>query len=191
MLIGEVDREIIELFSEDIAAFYSINQIAKRLGKKYPYINRRVSFLIDQGILRKSVLGNTYLCSVNLGNDTTIAMLSLVEIERRNVAAQKQASLSRLSDEIKGSRGYAGLVCLILSKERVISVYDTKKQAAAGTVKIKGLVGVSIDRQEFLELLCSGGITKDHIILYGFERYFEMVREVEKELRSQQIHEIA
>jgi len=185
MLIGDVDREILELFSEDIAAFYSINQIAKRLGKKYPYLNKRVSSLLEQGILKKSVLGNTYLCSLNLASDSAIAMLSMVEIERREKAAARDRSLRQLIEQIKSEKR-EGLVCAVISGSRLIYVC----QERLSLPKLTGFASSSVDKAGFLDMLCSSGVIKEHTILYGFEGYFRLVREVEKELRAQQLRDI-
>jgi DNA-binding Lrp family transcriptional regulator len=190
MLIGDVDREIIELFSENVAAFYSINQIAKRLGKKYPYVNKRVSSLLQQGVLRKSVLGNTYLCSVNLACDSAVALLSMVEIGKRDEAAAKSEALRKLVDGTKGGKRGPDLICAMVCGKRLISV-SSASQDKRTLLSLRGLVSVGVDKETFLKMLRSEGVVRDHIILYGFERYFEMVCEVGEELRFQQIREIA
>jgi DNA-binding Lrp family transcriptional regulator len=186
MLIGNVDREILELFSEDIAAYYSINEVAKRLGKKYPYINKRVSSLISQGILRKSVLGNTYLCSANLASDSAIALLSLVEVARRDAAAAKNPSLRRLLEEMKAGERDSNLICAVLNGNRLISVGNGRLPS----LKLKGFSSISVSREVFLKMLLSEDIVEEHIIIFGFEKYFEMVGGVEKELRARQIREL-
>jgi DNA-binding Lrp family transcriptional regulator len=190
MLIGEVDREIIGLFSEDIAAYYSINKIAKKLGKKYPYINKRVSSLLEQAILKKSVLGNTYLCSINFGSDSAVAMLSLVEIDKRNSAATKNERLGKLLEQIRAKKREVNIGCAVISGTRLILV-GQDRIVSSDSLSLKGYSYVCASRKDFLKMLCEEGVVKDHVILYGFERYFEMVGEVEKELRAQQLREIA
>jgi DNA-binding Lrp family transcriptional regulator len=198
MLIGDVDREILELFSENVAAFYSINQIAKRLGKKYPYIKKRVSALLDSGVLKKSILGSSYLCSLNLASDSAVAMLSMIEIGRRDDAAEKSEPLKRLIAQIKAEKAGGGVRCVLISKNRLISVSQAVSRNAGQIegqdqqqpFRLKGLTSVRVSEKEFLRLLCAEGIVRDHLILYGFERYFEMVGEVEKELRLEQLREI-
>jgi DNA-binding Lrp family transcriptional regulator len=189
MLIGDVDREILEFYSEDIAAYHSINQIAKKLGKKYPYVNKRASSLLEQGILKKSVLGNTYLCSVNFSSDSAIALLSLVEIGKRDKAIAKDELLKQLLQQIKEEKRYSNLICVVISGNRLIYVRDGREQISLP--RVRGFSSVAVDAAEFSKMLCSEKIAKEHIILLGFEGYFGLVRGVEKELRAQQIHDIA
>ena len=179
MIFGDVDIEIVEAFSKRLVAFYSINQIAKILNKTYPYVNKRVSYLIEVGILRKSVLGSSHLCSLNLDNDKCLVLLSLVEIEKRDKFLKRNSELRGALELLKKEISKRTIHCILLSKEKIVFVLEDPQYS----IVIQGFQSTVVGKEEFLDLLLNNDVLQDHVIVYGFERYFEFVKEVEKELR--------
>ena len=178
MLLGEVDRDVLELFSQNVVASYSINQIAKKLNKSYPYVNKRVSALLDDGILQKRVVGSAHLCSLNFFNDSCIALLSLVEIEKRDAAIKKNRALDMALSWVKEHPKLRGYECMVVSERTVFLVGDEKPRR-----KLEGMHQKLISEDQFKNMLEQGKVLKEHVILAGFEAYFMMVREIEAELR--------
>ena len=179
MIFGDVDIEIVEAFSKNLVAFYSINQIAKLLKKTYPYVNKRVSYLIEQGILKKSVLGSSHLCSLNLANDKCIVLLSLVEIKKRDRFLKRNSKLRGALELLKKETSKRTFHCILLNKGKIIFVLEDPLYS----IVIQGFQSTVVGKKEFLDLLLNSDVLQDHVIVHGFEKYFEFVKEIEKELR--------
>ena len=180
MIIGTVDIEIIELFSQNLMAFYSINQIAKLLKKKYPYVNRRVSYLVKQGILRKRVIGSSHLCSLNLANDKCVMMLGMIEVDKRDSLLKIWPKLQKVSALLGEKKKLRNIYCALVSSRKLIVVVDeiTEKRS------VGGIESLYVTREQFRTLLLDGDVIEDHVILYGFEVFYEFVKGAEKELRN-------
>ncbi|MBW2970613.1 hypothetical protein KY320_00470 [Candidatus Woesearchaeota archaeon] len=172
-----------ELFSKDIVAYFSINQIAKLIGKTYPYVNKRVGYLIEEGILKKNVVGASHLCSVNFSNDKAIVLLSLVEIEKRDRFWNTRQELQKAFELIVKDNEERVFHCVLMHKKQLIFVVDDSKCK----VKIEGYDTKCVDKPGFKKLLLEGAILQDHTIISGFERYFEFIRGVERELKLKSI----
>lgn len=179
MIFGDVDIEIIELFSKNLVAFYSINQIAKLLNKTYPYVNKRVSYLIGEGILKKVKLGAAHLCSLNLSNDKTILLLSLTEIEKREEFIKKNTELGKALELLEQERRNRTIHCAFLHNNTIFFVLEDPQFS----IEIQGFQTSVINKDEFLKLVVKGDVLKEHIILYGSEKYFQFIKEVERELK--------
>lgn len=179
MIFGNVDLEIIEAFSKNLVAYYSINQIAKLLKKSYPYVNKRVSYLIKEGILKKSVVGASHLCSLNLTNDKCIVLLTLIEIDKRDRFLKRNAQLKGALGLLNQERSKRTIHCAFLHKGIIYFVLEDPQFSIA----IQGFPTAVAGKKEFLKLLTEGEVLSEHVILFGFEKYFEYVKEVEKELR--------
>jgi hypothetical protein len=81
MAKNTLESEILRLYADNLVNLFSINQIAKKLSRKYPYINKKVGMLISSGILKKIVVGRSHLCSLNLDNPKTVLALAMAELE--------------------------------------------------------------------------------------------------------------
>jgi DNA-binding Lrp family transcriptional regulator len=161
LIIGDVDIEVIGLFSRDLASFYSINEISKLLHKSYPYVNKRVNLMIKEGVLCKRNIGSSYLCYLNLSSKKTLALLMMVWSDR-----QERSKVGL--DEGKISPGCSCILCI---DKQLIAVSETP---------IKGTRQLS--EEEFDAYLKKEG-TKGILPVYGYERYIGAVRSIEGELR--------
>ena len=189
-LIGnELEQEIISLYSKDISSLYSINQIAHKLGKKYPYINKKVTILIKNNIFRKTIIGHSYLCSLNLKNDETIYLLILNEIHRKSSELKQNPGLQEVMDYVDKARKLINLQLVLKSKGRMLFVLDKpedKEQFEKAVIKqaMKDYKTEIHTKESFLkELLKSKELHDKHTILHGYEKYYEYVREIEDELK--------
>jgi DNA-binding Lrp family transcriptional regulator len=177
--IGDVDVEILELFSQRLLAYYSINQIAKKLGKKYPYVNKRVGYLVELGILRKSVIGSSHLISVNLSSDKCVMLLSMVEVEKRDRAIERQNKLQKVLALLDEEKRLRNIYCALVSSNKLIVVTDE----VARKRSVGGIDSLFVTREQFRALMLDGDIVNNHLILCGFEAFFGFVKGAEKELR--------
>lgn len=193
MIGNELEQEIISLYSKDISSLYSINQIAHRLGKKYPYINKKVSILIKNNIFRKTIIGRSYLCSLNLKNDETIYLLILNEIRKKQRELELDSNLQQVIDYVNKAKKIINLQLVIKSKEKgkekIIFVLDKpedKEQFEKAIVKqaMKDYQTEIYTKENFLkELLINKHLQESHVILHGYETYYEYIKEIEDELK--------
>jgi len=186
---NELEQEIISLYSKDISSLYSINQIAHRLGKKYPYINKKVTILIKNKIFKKTIIGRSYLCSLNLKNDETIYLLILNEIRKKKAELEFDTNLPAVLEYINKAKKIINLQLVIKSKERILFVLPTtedKEQFEKAIVKqvMQNYKTQIQTQEEFLkELLKNKELQEKHVILHGYEKYYEYIREIEDELK--------
>lgn len=189
MIGNELEQEIISLYSKDISSLYSINQIAHRLGKKYPYINKKVTVLIKNNIFKKTIIGRSYLCSLNLDNDETIYLLILNEIRKKKAELELDPGLQKALEYINKAKKIINLQLVIKSKERILFVLPTaedKEQFEKAIVKavMQNYKTEIQTREEFLkELLKNKDLQENHVILHGYEKYYEHIKEIEDELK--------
>jgi hypothetical protein len=179
-----LELEIIGCFDKNITSVFSINQIASLLKRKYPYINRKVSMLLDEGILTKRVFGSAYMCSLNLENERTVLLLSQREIERKNALLREQKNLREILTRISGMKKKVTLHSVLLSKGNLVCVVEDEQCASQVKALLKGTQDsiLVLDKKNFQEKLLSTNIAFDHTILYGYEKYYEMLGEMQNEL---------
>jgi hypothetical protein len=186
---NELEQEIISLYAKDISSLYSINQIAHKLKKKYPYINKKVSQLIEDEIFTKTIAGRSYLCSLNLRNDETLYLLILREIKNKKVALKKNPLLFEFSDYLTKISRVINISVAIESRGKITFVFEKKDdinlfEKAFLKETAKGYSIECADKQCFLqELLDNQELQQSHTILHGYERYYECLREIEDKLK--------
>jgi hypothetical protein len=186
---NELEQEIISLYSKDISSLYSINQIAHKLGKKYPYINKKVTLLIKNNIFRKTVIGRSYLCSLNLKNDETLYLLILNEIHKKSSELKQNPRLQEVIDYVDKAKKLINLQLVLKSRDRILFVLDKpeeKEQFEKAILKqvMKDYKTEIHTKESFLkEMLKTKELHEKHTILHGYERYYEYIREIEDELK--------
>ncbi len=79
----------------------TINEISTQLDETYSFVNRVINRLIKENILKKEVIGNSYLCSLNLNNEKTLSYLTLNEIEKKEKFIEKLKNIKTLLNQIK------------------------------------------------------------------------------------------
>jgi len=186
---NELEQEIISLYSKDISSLYSINQIAHKLGKKYPYINKKVTILIKNNIFRKTIIGRSYLCSLNLKNDETIYLLILNEMHKKSRELKQNPELQEVLDYMEKAKKIISLQIVLKSSNRILFVLEKqedKEQFEKAIIKqALGKWKTEIHTKEsFLkELLKTKELHEKHVILHGYEKYYECIKEIEDELK--------
>ncbi len=189
MVGNELEQEIISLYSKDISSLYSINQIAHKLGKKYPYINKKVTRLIKNNIFRKTIIGRSYLCSLNLRNEETIYLLILNEIHKKSSELKQNPKLQEVIDYVDKAKKLINLQLVLKSKDRILFVLDKpeeKEQFENAIVRqaIKDYKTEIHTKESFLkEMLKTKELHEKHTILHGYEKYYEYIKEIEDELK--------
>ena len=189
MIGNELEQEIISLYSKDISSLYSINQIAHRLGKKYPYINKKVTILIRNKIFKKTIIGRSYLCSLNLKNDETVYLLILNEIRKKKAELELDPNLQEALEYINKASKIANLHLVLKSKDIihfVLNKEEDKEQFENAIVKqaMQNYKAEIHTKESFLKILLKNKeVQERHVILHGYEKYYEYIREIEDELK--------
>ncbi|MBN1502353.1 hypothetical protein JW930_02315 [Candidatus Woesearchaeota archaeon] len=187
MIEDSVDLQIVELYNRDITALYSINQISKKLKKAYPYINKRANRLISKGILKKVTIGRSYLCSINLKSDSARAYLMLNEIKNKNTLYKKNKLLSKIGYEITKLIAEFKVYSVYYADDSIIFLLDHIHDNEAIKRKCSILTQfnpIFFEIKDFEEeVLQNKKLIKDKIVLYGYEKFFEVLSTVEEQLK--------
>jgi hypothetical protein len=186
---NSLEQEIINLYTEDVSSVYSINQIAGRLGKKYPYINKKVTILIKNKIFKKTIVGRSYLCSLNLENEETVYLLILNEIKRKKIAVESNHKLKQSLEYIEKISKLMNIELAIKQENSIIFVLDNdeEKEKFVNHIIKQALPGYEIEvmtKESFLiRLVKDNALREEHIILHGYEKYYEYIHAIEDELK--------
>jgi len=209
-MVGDVERKIVRLYGENILAEYSINEIAKKLGQKgYSFIYGKAMSMVKAGVLKKRVVGTSALCSLNLAEYGTVLLLCQIEAEKAKEMYSKGKALKGILNKfIEESKQVNTVHCVVVfgsyakgtAKEKsdvdlLVVVEDRKKETVsriANTLSMAYAVELNpvvLDRKLFQGMLTSKDVNvgrealRYHVVIYGCERFFEYVREVENELK--------
>ena len=182
MIGNELEIEIIELFRKDITRLLSINKIAKELGKTYPYIYKKLTGFIDEGIFKKTRIGSSILCSINLQNEEAILLLSINEILKKKELLSNNPEIKEQLNKIKELNKKITVHTAIRVENKLIIV--TENQVYKKTLEKEFLNCNVLTKQEFKEQAIEDkSIIQDHILLYHKEKYYEIIGEIENELK--------
>jgi DNA-binding Lrp family transcriptional regulator len=169
MVVNPGIIDIFSLYDSNLVNLYSINEIAKRLGKAYPYVNQLMNRLIDKGIFRRSIIGRSHLCSIDFSSDEAIALLSLHEIRKK-----RQGDYAEIERYIWEKSHITFHFALFSGSHVLFVIEDLKDRLEIQRTHPSSLV---LTRQEFVNYLVeTETIWKSHTVIYGFERFFETVR---------------
>jgi len=168
---NQLEQDIISLYDDNLVNLFSINQIAHKLGKKYPYINKKVNQLIKQNILNKTVIGKSYLCSLNFENHKTVLMLCM----RQYLKTSKEKAAAEVNRFIDEQKMDLSIHCVVSYNNHILFVVEDLRDRRKITRRIKRARVVG--KQEFLDLLDEEeAVFRKHAVIYGAERFFELLR---------------
>ncbi|MBN1157670.1 hypothetical protein JXA85_08690 [Candidatus Woesearchaeota archaeon] len=156
-----VELEIIALF--DRRRYLTIHQISRLLNKSYPHIHKKVNEMLDEGVLRRTIIGNSHLCFLDLTNEKAVILLTLNELKKKKklgITAEKQ---------ILELREKTVLHSMIYSDKKLVAVVERKPESVSTRIK---LLTTSEIRKEF---------PKEYVVLYGYERFFEIMGQLQRE----------
>jgi len=169
MIENKLELEIISLYDSNLLNLLSIKQIAKKLNKKYPYINKKVTELLKEGILKKIVVGKSYLCSLNFENNETVLLLSLLEFQKK-----RRLDVAEIEEWIKQNMLRMTTHCVVYHKNKHVFVVENLRDRRELQKVFKDCVVV--DKREFLDLLCEEQeLFTKHTVIYGVQRFFELL----------------
>ncbi|MBI2144338.1 nucleotidyltransferase domain-containing protein [Candidatus Woesearchaeota archaeon] len=196
--------KIVGLYDCEPKAELSIREIAKRLKATYSFVYAAVDKTAKEGVIEVAVKGRAKMCSLNLRNDKARALLAMHAINRKEEFLKKNRLIGQLLSEFvnrvagedvysivlfgsyaKGSASATSDVDLLVigaSKTQL----DSKVDAEANSLEArygKEVNAAVVDKTMFLKSLRSEAVTAvkealaDHVILSGFERFWELIGE--------------
>ncbi|MBN2367387.1 hypothetical protein JXC34_00080 [Candidatus Woesearchaeota archaeon] len=178
MIGNKLELDILGIFNRDITAFLSINKISKLLNKAYPHINAKVNQLIKEGILNKTEFGRSYLCSMNISNAKTVALLSLAEAVKKDKFLKKTGLSDILTQIRKEFRIYT--IFAVSSSIYFVMDHIHDKEAIKNSFKeLESYSPVFLSKDEFMiRIKEEKSLFSKKIILYSPETYFELIEEI-------------
>ena len=198
---------LLQLFDRNFNSEFTINQIAKKTNFDYAYANREINKLIKRGVISKKTVGNAHLCSLNLKNDETIAIIFDYETRKKSGFYEEHKVLKAYFSDFLGDLKRYSIHSLLIfgsyasGKETsksdldILVILENKKQSDSVHKLINNAFKLSdveinpivIGRKDFVEMLVNKSrlnigkeALKNHIILYGIERFWELVLGSEK-----------
>ncbi|MFO7711454.1 MAG: hypothetical protein R6V53_06820 [Candidatus Woesearchaeota archaeon] len=153
---------IIGLYLDNYLDLFSINEIASKLGKKYPYVHKRAMELIQEQYLNSVTVGRSTMCSLNLENPFVRYILGYFHLKRAD-----NFEIDMTGVEFVVGRG----------KGKVEHIYVVGKGKSQNHITY-------LTEQQFMDEL-KDGLMHRHIVLKGHERFFEFIRKNKGELAMQ------
>jgi DNA-binding Lrp family transcriptional regulator len=183
---NKLENEILGVFSSNIYAMLSINQISKKLNRAYPYINSKVNELIEDGILDKIQIGHSYQCSINFSNEKAVALLTLNDVEKKNETLHKLKSHNRLLEDLLSIRKEFKIITILLKGKSLFFILDYLHDQEAIKNLYPGLKEYDLvfyDKKSFQQyLLHNKSKIYDFSVLYSHEKYFEILGEIKDQM---------
>jgi len=131
--------DIIKAFSTGIGVDLTINQISKIIKKSYASTNKYTHELIEQGVLKKKVVGSAILCTLNYSSNKTIACLVFLSISDANNNSMEHENISSL-----------------------VFRYNNKKYSVSSKNEVSGTKNLSWE--DFFELITTMDLSKVEIM---------------------------
>lgn len=197
-MLGENQVSVLNLFRKDIFLKASIKNMADKLKKSYPRIYEAVKGFEKEGVLKIERVGRSDIVSIDL-NEKSISFLSFLDEQeafKKGIPHSRDIlSIQELSNYIVIVTGsYAsGKATKKSDLDTVVIIPDDKDPVALHklienkTLIWQPSIHLYIFRQkDFTEMLLSEEenygkeIFKNHIMLKGASRYYELVREAIK-----------
>jgi hypothetical protein len=191
VLGNKLEQQILEVFDRDYSQLFSINQISKKLNRSYPHINAKVNNLISEGVISTANVGRSILCSLNLDNEKSIALLILENAGKKERAFAKIRNRKGFLDEIRTIKEEFNVDTIFLAGRDLIFVIDNPHDREAIKnmfSEIKQFSLVFCSKAGFKEYLIKDpAAISSHIVLYSYERYFESVSSVKSEIIARKL----
>lgn len=194
----KLELKIVDLLAKDAGKIFTINEIAKTLGKYYSFVHGTVNKLAKEGVIIKIKAGKSYLCSLNLENEKTLALIKLGEIEKKEEFYNANKELKLILDDFvesvlkqkdvaaivlfgsyaKGLETKESDIDLLLITKRKFDIDKTAKDIYAKYGKeISPIMLSPNDFKKQKDRAAIKEIISNHYILYGAEKFVNMVFE--------------
>jgi DNA-binding Lrp family transcriptional regulator len=185
MIGNELEQSIISVFQEDLSRTYSINEISKKLKKAYPYINKKVNYFLNEGILKKITIGKSYLCFLNFESEKARILLSINELNKKESFLRNHSDLANIENELKKKyfdnlSETNALIVVFYEGELFFVSNDASHVYSPFSKKYKIHL---VDKQEFQKKLISDEkFQKNKIIIFNISSYLDIIADLSEKM---------
>ncbi len=99
----KIELKIVDLLARNMDRKFTINEIAKSTGDYYSFVHRTVARMVKDGVIEKTKAGKAYLCTLNMENEKTLALIQLSEIEKRSEFYEREKELKLILEDFARS----------------------------------------------------------------------------------------
>ncbi|MBI2675716.1 MAG: nucleotidyltransferase domain-containing protein [Candidatus Aenigmarchaeota archaeon] len=192
----DLELRIVDLLARNPGRKFTINEIARELEEYYSFVHRTAGRLAKDDVIDKSRVGKSYICSLNMENEKTLALMVLGEIEKKDEFYGRNRELGlMLEDLVKSLSTQPGVDAIVLfgsyakgaaTKESDVDILVVagRKAEIGRTAKEmyakygKEINPVIITSQEFRkqkEKAIIKEIISGHCVLYGAKNFVNLV----------------
>jgi predicted nucleotidyltransferase len=191
----KIELKIVDLLARNPERKFTINEIAKSLNEYYFNVHRTISKLIKDNVIIKEKVGKSYLCSINLRNEKSFALIQLSEIERKNNFYNSNKEIKVILEDLvetlksvnpvsivlfgsyaKGSASRESDIDILLISKTKPRMGKIAREMYAKYGKEINLIAISpndFKKQKDKALIKE--IIENHYILYGVENFVNLV----------------
>lgn len=165
---------LLEAFAGDVRRSHTINQLALSSGKPYPNTHATATHLLEEGILRREIVGRGHLCSLNLSNDKTLLYLSLLQARKRDALLKRSLADRKLLPLIDSASARLGILLAWRRTDDLLII--TARAPDPGLARAFPLPATAMALKAFLadeELHATVG---RHTLLFGHALYATLLR---------------
>lgn len=192
----KLELKIVDLLARNAERKFTINEIAKTLKEYYSFVHKTVNKLTKDSVLIKERAGNSYLCSLNIGNEKALALMQLSEIEKKDEFFSKNKELKLiLEDFVKSAETHVNVISIVLfgsyakdaaTKESDIDILligeanagidtTTKEIYAKYGKEINTIIMSPNDFKKQKDRAVIKEIINNHYIFYGVDKFVNLV----------------
>ncbi|MEM4711267.1 MAG: hypothetical protein QXL18_04955 [Candidatus Woesearchaeota archaeon] len=186
MIGNKLEQSIIGIFESNLSETFSINSISKILNKAYPYINKKSKSLINEGVLGKINIGNSYQCYLNLKNDKAKIFLAMIEINKKESLLKNSPQIINVINELTQITAKFDIETALLYKKNIILIQRNiknsefeKKRISDYTLLTQQYNLILMSRKEFQDIFVNNeDLRKYHYVLINTENYVNIISEI-------------
>jgi hypothetical protein len=170
-MIRDIVLDIVGLYKENYVNVLSINEISKLLGKRYPFVHKKVKELIKEDILKSFNLGRAMLCSLNLENEFARHFLSFANLKLKSTKDVEDLNIENFE------------FIVAKYKKRVIKIYVISDKIKNNLNDANEII--FMNKEAFIdELINDEEFYKNHFVIKGFERFIEVIAKNKQKLQK-------
>jgi len=185
----KLELKVIDLLNRNKEKSFTIHEIAKSLNQHYSFVHRIIGRLSKDNVLIKKKIGKAHVCSLNIDNEKTAALLTLAEIERKEEFYQENKEIKLILEDfihsIKKDDIYSILLfgsyakgssvknsdidILVLVKNKILINRTVKELYAKYGKEISVIILTFKELRQQKDKEFVKEVISNHYILYGFE----------------------
>lgn len=194
--LEKTDTEILAFMVRDIATEHSIKQLADLLKRPYVKVHSSVQRLLKKSILKKEVKGKSHYCRIDYKNNLDIVCFA--EAQRTREFLDKRKAIRILMDNLREKIALPDYSLAIFgsfakdthakSSDLDIAAITSETEKAERTMNAIARTAtfkihpIAFSYNDFIEMLRSKELTvgkeiaKNHILIHGYEQFYECLR---------------